>query len=73
MHTRPRHWLPWVLSVETARRHYSEVALIADSEGARSTHGRIEEVMRCDYPALYRRCVDHSKRASRGERAWQAL
>jgi hypothetical protein len=29
------HWLSWVLSVETARRHYPEVALVTDREGAR--------------------------------------
>ena len=29
------HWLSWVLSVETARRHYPEVALVTDRDGAR--------------------------------------
>jgi hypothetical protein len=29
------HWLSWVLSVETARRHYPEVALVTDGAGAR--------------------------------------
>jgi hypothetical protein len=28
------HWLSWILSVETARRHYAEVALVADSAAA---------------------------------------
>jgi hypothetical protein len=28
------HWLSWVLSVENARRHYPDVALVADREGA---------------------------------------
>jgi len=28
------HWLSWVLSLETARRHYSETCLYTDSKGA---------------------------------------
>jgi hypothetical protein len=35
------HWLSWVLSVETARRHYPDVALVADTEGA---HILLEEL-----------------------------
>ncbi|NMO15419.1 hypothetical protein HPC49_12800 [Pyxidicoccus fallax] len=29
------HWLSWILSVQTARRHYPEVALVTDSPGRR--------------------------------------
>jgi hypothetical protein len=29
------HWLSWVLSVESARKHYPDVALVADTDGAR--------------------------------------
>ncbi|MBT8341823.1 MAG: hypothetical protein HKP58_10090 [Desulfatitalea sp.] len=32
--TEKHHWLSWVLSVETARRHYPDTALITDDEGA---------------------------------------
>jgi hypothetical protein len=29
------HWLSWILSVQTARKHYPEVALVTDRQGAR--------------------------------------